>query len=55
MNASLYSCCHRFSKQEQALSPGKPNNGKIVVRPVVTFETEVGNFENDIRLRKTAR
>ena len=29
MNASLYSCCLRFSKQEQTLYLGKPNNGNF--------------------------
>ena len=29
MNASLYSCCLRFSKQEQILYPGEPNNGNF--------------------------
>ena len=27
MNASLYSCCLCFTKQEQTLYPGEPNNG----------------------------
>ena len=29
MNASLYSCCFCFSKQEQTLYPGEPNNGNF--------------------------
>ena len=29
MNASLYSCCLRFTKQEQTLYPGEPNNGNF--------------------------
>ena len=55
MNASLYSCCLRFSKQEQTLYLGKPNNGTFSVSHVnVTFETEVANFENDIASERTA-
>ena len=37
MKASLYSCWLRFTKQEQTLYPGKPNNGKSSVR---NFEIE---------------
>ena len=29
MNASLYSCCLRFSKHEQTLYPGEPNSGNL--------------------------
>ena len=32
MNASLYSCWLCFTKQEQAIYPEKPNNGKLLVR-----------------------
>ena len=52
LNASLYSCCLRFSKQEQTLYPGKPNNGKNFGDVNVTFEIEVANFENDIASEK---
>ena len=38
MNASLYSHWLRFTKQKQTLYPGKPNNGKSLVRK---FEIEV--------------
>ena len=52
MNASLYSCCLRVSKQEQTLYPGEPNNGNLRYVSIVTFETEVANFENDIASEK---
>ena len=44
---TLYSCCLRFSKQEQTLYQGKPNMGKFSVRQkiIVTFETEVANLK----------
>ena len=32
MHDSLYSCWLRFTKQEQTLYPGKPNNGNFSVR-----------------------
>ena len=51
MNASLYSCCLRFTKQEQTLYLGEPNNGHFGTS-TVTFETEVANFENDIASEK---
>ena len=51
MNASLYSCCLRFSKQEQTLYPGKPNNGHFS-DVNCDFEIEVANFENDIASEK---
>ena len=51
MNASLYSCCLRFTKQEQALYPGSQTM-EIFGTSIVTFETEVANFENDIASEK---
>ena len=51
MNASLYSCCLRFTKQEQTLYPGEPAM-EIFGTSIVTFETEVANFENDIASEK---
>ena len=50
-NASLSSCCLRFTKQEQTLYPGEPNKGNSCTS-IVTFETEVANFENDIASEK---
>ena len=47
VNASLYSCCLRFTKQEQTLYPGSQTM-EIFGTSIVTFETEVANFENDI-------
>ena len=51
MNASLYSCCLRFTKQEQTLYPGEPAM-EIFGTSIVTLETEVANFENDIASEK---
>ena len=51
MNASFYSRCLRFSKHEQTLYPGEPNKG-ICGTSIVTFETEVANFENGIASEK---
>ena len=51
MNASLYSCCPRFSKaRARHFTHGEgPHNGKLLpVRQLYTFETEVASFENDI-------
>ena len=40
-----------FLKQEQALYPGEPNNGNSRTS-IVTFETEVANFENEFASEK---
>ena len=56
MNASLYSCCLRFSKQEQTYTLRKEaKQWKIFGTSInVTFETEVAKIENEHCLRKTA-
>ena len=41
----------RFSKQEQTLYPGKPNNGEFL-DVNVTFETEVAHFQDGIASEK---
>ena len=48
MNASLYSCCLRFTKQEQTLYPGESQTYEHFRYVNCDFETEVANFENDI-------
>ena len=48
MNAPFYSCCLRFSKQEQTLYLGKSNSGENFCMLIVTFETDVANIKNYI-------
>ena len=52
MNASLYSCWLRFTKQEQTLYPGKPNNGKYSVYVNCDFWARRAHLENDIASEK---
>ena len=53
MNASLYSCCLCFTKQEQTLYPGEPNNGNFWYVNC-DFWDRSGKFWKWHCLRKTA-
>ena len=53
MNVSLYSGWLRFTKQEQTLYPGKPNNGQLSVRNVnCDFRDRRAYLEDDIASEK---
>ena len=48
MNASLYSYCLRFSKQEQILYPGEPNKLKFAVRQLWLLRQKWQILKNDL-------
>ena len=51
MNASLYACCLRFFKARADTLPGGSQTENVGTS-IVTFETEVANFENDTASEK---